>query len=381
VNGPDAEVSGLNLRKVNVKGYRNTGALAGFVNGYIVNCSVKDCNISGENRTGGLIGVLYGRAENCTARGQISSIGSYRESVGGLVGESNGEVSNCSSYVTVSGVGYVGGLVGCNLMNSKINYCSSIVKSYGSEYVGGLVGHNAGWICRCYSEGEIYGDKAVGGLVGLSLRNSVPEVMILECYSNANVEAKESIVGGLVGGNGGGAVYNCYSTGDVEGYADAGGLIGSNSGDVRYCYSTGTVFGKGETIGGLVGIRWHDAVVVSSFWDTETSGQTTSDGGTGKTTVEMKTESTFIDAGWDFSTPVWKMNCEGMSYPKLSWWQPLPGDFLCPDGVNFLDYSFFTSHWQEDNCDASDDCEGTDFDFSGNINHKDLKVLLDHWLE
>ena len=43
-------------------------------------------------------------------------------------------------------------------------------------------------------------------------------------------------------------------------------------------------------------------------------------------------------AGWDFVTiPAWKMNCEGMSYPKLSWWQPMLGDFGCPDGVDMRD--------------------------------------------
>jgi hypothetical protein len=59
----------------------------------------------------------------------------------------------------------------------------------------------------------------------------------------------------------------------------------------------------------------------------------------------------------------------------------VPGDFLCPDGVNFIDYSYFTGHWAEDNCGASNDCDRTDFDFSGNIDYKDLKVLLDKWLE
>ena len=47
----------------------------------------------------------------------------------------------------------------------------------------------------------------------------------------------------------------------------------------------------------------------------------------------------FTSAGWNFVTiPVWKMNCEGMSYPKLSWRQPMLGDFGCPDGVNMRDF-------------------------------------------
>jgi len=41
--------------------------------------------------------------------------------------------------------------------------------------------------------------------------------------------------------------------------------------------------------------------VENSYWDTETSGQTASPGGgTGKTTAEMMTKSTFAD--WNFDT-------------------------------------------------------------------------------
>ena len=40
--------------------------------------------------------------------------------------------------------------------------------------------------------------------------------------------------------------------------------------------------------------------MTSCFWDIETSRQSTSAEGMGKTTAEMQTASTFLDAGWDF---------------------------------------------------------------------------------
>ena len=43
--------------------------------------------------------------------------------------------------------------------------------------------------------------------------------------------------------------------------------------------------------------------VFDSFWDTETSGQAVSAGGTGKTTAEMQQQGTF-DPPWDF-TNIW----------------------------------------------------------------------------
>jgi len=51
---------------------------------------------------------------------------------------------------------------------------------------------------------------------------------------------------------------------------------------------------------------------------------TTSDGGVGKSTVEMQSMGTFVDVGWDFVTPVWWI-CEGNGYPKLSWEYVVPG--------------------------------------------------------
>jgi hypothetical protein len=59
--------------------------------------------------------------------------------------------------------------------------------------------------------------------------------------------------------------------------------------------------------------------IFASFWDIETTGQSTSAGGTGKTTTQMKTKSTFTSTGWDFTTPVWIID-EGNDYPRL-WWQ------------------------------------------------------------
>jgi len=57
----------------------------------------------------------------------------------------------------------------------------------------------------------------------------------------------------------------------------------------------------------------YSGTTTDSFWDTNTSGQSWSAGGTGKTTVEMKTKSTFTDAGWNFVT-IWDI-VEGQTYP------------------------------------------------------------------
>jgi hypothetical protein len=62
-----------------------------------------------------------------------------------------------------------------------------------------------------------------------------------------------------------------------------------------------------------------NGTVISSFWDTQTSGKAASAGGTGKTTTEMQEKTTFnawsiADSGG--STAVWRIY-EGQSYPLL----------------------------------------------------------------
>jgi hypothetical protein len=218
---------------------------------------------------------------------------SGREDVGGLAGFSiEGSISNCYSTGAVSG-------------------------SSNSDDVGGLVGYNyQSGISNCYSTGTVGGNVDVGGLAGYSDEGSI----LINCYSTGTVSGSSAFVGGLVGYNYDGSISNCYSTGAVSGFSNSlavGGLVGYHeTGDIRNCYSTGQVSGYSgsQEVGGLVGYNWDGSISVS-FWDVNTSGWSTSAGGTGKTTAEMKTKSTFTDAGWDFEN-VWNIG-EDLTYPFL----------------------------------------------------------------
>jgi hypothetical protein len=233
----------------------------------------------------------------------------------GYIG-SGGSVKNLGlEDFAVSGSECIGGLVGYN----GYNYDGTIVNCYstgtvtGRDYLGGLVGYNLGGsISNCYSTGEVSGSWFVGGLVGQTWGGSISH-----CYSTSAISGS-LYVGGLVGSNYGN-ISDCYSTGVVTGghnSADLGGLVGINHYDcsISNCYSTGAVTGGSgsQDLGGLVGYNDYYGSISSSFWDTQTSGQTTSAGGTGKTTAEMKTKSTFTDAGWNLL--IWDI-VEGQTYP------------------------------------------------------------------
>ena len=219
--------------------------------------------------------------------------------------------------VNITGGRFIGGLVGYNDGTVSSSYSSGSVT--GALWVGGLVGDNDNTVSSSYSTSNVTGDSSVGGLVGVSDRT------VSSSYSTSNVIGVDC-VGGLVGQTWGGTVSDSYSTGSVTGNSSVGGLVGHIFlGDVNNSYSTGNVTGY-EDVGGLVGAN--DGFVSNSFWDTETSGQATSDGGTGKNTTEMKDIDIFSVPGWDITTvinssernPAYIWNIvNGMTYPFLSW--------------------------------------------------------------
>jgi hypothetical protein len=147
--------------------------------------------------------------------------------------------------------------------------------------------------------------------------------VISGCYVERGLVVGDE-AGGLVGYNGS-TVRNCHASTRVISVT-AGGLVARNRGDVINCYSTGVVLSADYT-GGLAGsdeFGWGN--VIASFWDIESSGQTTSVGGEGKTTAEMQMAKTFLDAGWDFAgetvngtEDIWWID-EGKDYPRL-WWE------------------------------------------------------------
>lgn len=187
----------------------------------------------------------------------------------------------------------------------------------GYAIVGTLAGASSGLIESCYATGIVNGNYyAIGGLVGWLYYATINN-------SCANVRLIGTSVGGLVGnfygGFGAGFIRNSYALGNltVLGSGGGGGLVGNNErgwGTIENSYATGQV----SLGGGLVGSRsdyYQVDFTFNSYWDTETSGRSTSEGGIGKTTAEMKHEGTF--AGWDFLN-IWKIK-EGVSYPYFSW--------------------------------------------------------------
>lgn len=283
--------------------------------------------------------------------------------------------------VHVSGDDYVGGLAGHNY-SDNIMACSSSGGVHGHSYVGGLFGGNWGDLKRLSSTAVVTGEFLyAGGLVGWNNGGTINE-----CFAKAVVSGYWGM-GGLVGRNDDALILNSFSISSVSGESSVGGMTGFQTDtSVVRSYAAGPVTGTGSDIGGLIG-HAHSGGAPPSFWDVNTTGQASSDGGgTGLTTHQMQTGSTFIDAGWDFvgemvngTEDIWRMCVDGVSYPLLSW--QFGSDFLCPDGVDFVDYCYLADRWGDNNCETANDCNRTDIDLSGEVDWGDLKMLCEGWLE
>ena len=173
----------------------------------------------------------------------------------------------------------------------------------GRQYVGNISGRTVSALMEnCFSNGIIEGTADVGGLVGRVSTASI----IRNCYANGSVTRasgqSSTYIAGFTGGNWG-AISNSYSTASVqyEGVDDPTnrGFTGNNSG-----------------------------TMTGNFWNTETSGQTSTVGtATGLTTIQMMSWENFLNDGWDFqgetangSEDIWGINpLANNGFPFLSW--------------------------------------------------------------
>ena len=244
----------------------------------------------------GLFGVSSGTIRNVGLLGGSVSGSFEGADIGGLVGDNSGTISNVFTTGSVSSLGggeWIGGLAGYNELSGTISnaYATGAVSS--SSYtanIGGLVGTNYGSIRNAYATGSVSGS-----------------------YGGPN---EEDDIGGLVGYNTG-TIANAYATGSVSWGSTAGtygnfigGLVGYSygGGSITDAYATGHVssVNSNDQLGGLVGVI-NNSTVTASYWDIQTTGQssgtssfsTTTTGMTGLSTSQMMQPGNF---SWTIAT-------------------------------------------------------------------------------
>jgi GH25 family lysozyme M1 (1,4-beta-N-acetylmuramidase) len=284
-DGGGHTISGLNITAAYAGLFGYVGAT-----GIVKNVALTLFSVKNTLDSGVLVGENDGTITNVgVIGGSVTGGNAVANVVGGLVGFNYGIVLQSHATVTVDG-GFdsnsVGGLVGANGGTISQSYATGAVsQSADSLNVGGLVGANGGTISQSYATGMVGGSNSVGGLVGVNETGST--------------------------------VLQSYATGTVGGETVVGGLVGWNGGTISQSYATGAVSAS-SYIGGLVGFSYFGNVS-SSYWDTQTTGQTTSAGGSPITDAALKSG---LPSGFD--PTVWGSNLSiNSGYPYL-FWQQLP---------------------------------------------------------
>lgn len=219
MNGASAQIMNLTV-KGEVSGNSYVGMIAGSAAKYITNCKsygsvtgtgsdiggivgqlpsgaqMSDCSnyaeIKGYSNTGGVAGYLdYAMVYNCANYGDVSNLnvrGYVSSSTGGVAGYANcSNIYNCSNSGNVNGWLYVGGIVGLQWSTKKYS------------------------VSNCYNTGNIYASRGIiGGIAGI-----MQNAMLSNCINTGTVSVdlsgseKESI-GAIVGLNFHATISNCY---------------------------------------------------------------------------------------------------------------------------------------------------------------------------
>ena len=274
------------------------------------------------------------------------------EAAGALAGENRGLLSGIQSSGQVSGELHVGGLVGLNLrlvflsrssaavtgMSPPLPPGTGILVTFGPESAtGGLVGYNTGFVVYSYATGPVTSDSSAGGLVGFHQSK-----LISGSYATGPVTGSRA--GGLVGTNGTprseATIRASYATGSVSGTI-VGGLVGhvSDEGIITASYATGRVDGFSE--GGLVGYD-EGGTVTNSYWDTRTSGQGSGSPGSGRTTSQLQSPTSYsgIYGSWNVDVDEDNVNDAPWHFGTSSQYPALRADVDGDDDETWVEFGY-----------------------------------------
>ena len=331
------------------------------------------------NYIGGFIGMFKGGAgiENCHNSGNVTvdntvSSASGQIFTGGITGGSlfsyntvfQGYICDSSSTGIITGKAddswtFAGGIAGTITGGTAASleqttriercYASGTVSVEGTNsdfpYAGGIVGYNyyGALVSQSCFNGTVISDKEndyTGGFAGYNSQTAAPNYSRIEdCWSSGTVQGYEN-AGGIVGQNQAlASVKRCYSTSEIIVTSDtsfgAGGIVGllgtinGNSG-VADCAALNPSIklsgaGTGVNIHRIFGIgdgessnnyAWKDMVITLNSTYNPEKGLAGADG---EDLDSQKPQREFYETelGWNF-TNIWEMDISD-EYPVLSW--------------------------------------------------------------
>ena len=270
----------------------------------ILNFGPTDITKNSEGSTNvGIFGILSGGCRNLNVVVKAEGFNTGLSTVGVVCGYAgfNGGTTQLKATFTnvhvsggpVSGVKVISGFAASSAYAEYTN-CSSTVDVTSSDlHVGGFVGryddeHVSSKFVRCFTTGDVEctttKKRFIGGFLGGNTGGTGTTLTFEECYSTGNVTGDYQ-TGGLIGFIEYGTIEikNCYSTGNILSHESPtsakhiGGLIGGTKGtaDVTGSYYMGTIHfgkkgsekdskGRNESFGGLFGLNSAGTVSIAN---------------------------------------------------------------------------------------------------------------------
>ncbi|MDR1319108.1 MAG: hypothetical protein LBJ90_05740, partial [Treponema sp.] len=341
-------IAGASFAGASITNSRSTGNVSGSTEG--AGSNVSAWGISGGSRTG-MKTYYSGKREPCYSTGKVTaSGGGYWSFAGGIAGTICGDghdnpdtegsgtpaagptrIVRCYATGDVTGSGpqnswpYVGGIVGYNYYGGLVSQCwfDGAVKAEGngiSDYTGGIAGYNSkqyyGHSSRiedCWSAGSVEGYLNAGGIVGQNQVAAITE----RCYSTSlvSVRAAKDAAGSMAQkGAGGIAGYNSITDGKAPGTirncVALNPSITASGGFDLLCRVAGN--GGGDHADNLARADM-ELIISGETFPANDKGPNGKDGGDVNLPLA---QSVFAGLGWDFDG-VWKMG--GGGYPVLRW--------------------------------------------------------------
>ena len=203
--------------------------------GIIKNLNVHGVTIIGDN-AGAIVGYNNGVIDNCTVTSAGEDFSIKGNTIGGIAGRSSYILSNCRVSCNLNGENNVGGIVG--YLTSGLLACEYQGKILGTQYVGGLCGYlrytsNDRAIVACKADVDITAEDCISGLAGYV---DGQYYKIIACYSTGRITCENlsaPVISGLA--NAGWTAptcEGCYTTIDRPLVA-----FGDTRTKINFCYS------------------------------------------------------------------------------------------------------------------------------------------------
>lgn len=290
---PGSSVTDLTVDASNISGYQYVGAVAGYNEGTIKDCTLGSKGVvTGDSDTGGITG--YSNYALASLR-NLGKVTGKRVNTGGIVGYISAPdtaLLYSQNEGTVTGNERTGGIAGTFTSSqdseSVIKECYNKGTVDGGKYqAGGIAGYSgAGYysatIESCGNTGEVTGSGNNGGIAGILDKG---KSSINKSKNSGTVEG--SGAGGIAGYNKG-VISNCYNSGDITADVDGGGIVAyqtDGDGQITRCYNEGSVIARNYS-GGIIGEN--GATVSYSYNSGKVRGQGNNGGIAGKNDSTVK---------------------------------------------------------------------------------------------